>query len=197
MNKIKIIALIGESGVGKDTLMRTFLTAVPFTLFHEIISCTSRPPREGERNGVNYFFHTIQEIEEKIAKNEMLEYTVFNNWYYGTSYNSINPNRINIGVFNIAGIKSLLARDDIDLKVIYVRASDKQRLIRQLNREENPDVTEIIRRFCADEEDFKDINFEYDTINNENRGDGIRGVLNWLTSNQDWLALQDIKVQLL
>lgn len=196
MNKYKVIALIGESGAGKDTLMRTFLTAVPFTLFNEIVSCTSRPPREGERNGVNYYFHTVQEIEEKIKNNEMLEYAVFNNWYYGTSYSSMDREKINIGVFNIAGIKSLLDREDVDLKVIYVRASAKERLIRQLNREENPDVNEIIRRFGTDEADFQIMDFDYDVINNGDRREGIRGVLNWLHENTKWLNLQDVSIQL-
>ena len=41
----------------------------------------------------------------------------------------------------------------------YIHASDKQRFLRQLNREEYPDVKEIIRRYSADEEDFKNINF--------------------------------------
>jgi guanylate kinase len=51
----------------------------------------------------------------------------------------------------------LAARDDIiDLEIIYVKASDKTRLLRQLNREEEPNVKEIIRRFATDEADFQD-----------------------------------------
>ena len=40
----------------------------------------------------------------------MLEYTVFNNWMYGTTYSSLDPNLVNIGVFNPAGIESLLKK---------------------------------------------------------------------------------------
>ena len=48
----------------------------------------------------------------------------------------------------------------------YVRAADKQRLLRQLNREENPDVKEIIRRFSADNLDFSELQFHYNEIEN-------------------------------
>lgn len=60
----------------------------------------------------------------------MLESTVFNNWYYGTGYDSIDKDKINIGVFNPAGIKQLLVHPEVDLKIVYVRAADKTRLLR-------------------------------------------------------------------
>ena len=46
---------------------------------------------------------------------------------------------------------------NIELKVFYINANDKVRMLRQLNREENPDVNEIVRRFQTDEEDFQDL----------------------------------------
>ena len=46
--------------------------------------------------------------------------------------------------------------EDINLKIVYVKASDKTRLLRQLNREEEPNVHEIVRRFYTDEADFQD-----------------------------------------
>lgn len=45
-------------------------------------------------------------------------------------------------------------RPDIDLYVIYITATDKERLIRQLTREREPDVREVLRRYDADEDDF-------------------------------------------
>lgn len=84
----------------------------------------------------------------------MIEYTKFNNWMYGTAIDSLSSERPNIGVFNPAGIISLMNRPDIDLYVVYITATDKERLIRQLTREENPDVREVLRRYDADEDDF-------------------------------------------
>ena len=53
----KIIALIGEAGSGKDSIMQNILKKRPLA-FNEIISCTTRPMREGEVEGVNYFYLT-------------------------------------------------------------------------------------------------------------------------------------------
>ena len=161
----KVIALIGEAGSGKDTIMQGILKRCP-TQFHEIISCTTRPIREGEKDGVNYHFLTPDNFTSKVMNNEMLEYTMFNNWFYGTTYESLRSDCINIGVFNPAGVEALMLHKDIEVQVYYVRATDKVRLLRQLNREEDPDVQEIIRRYKADETDFADLDFDYIELEN-------------------------------
>lgn len=161
----KIIALIGEAGAGKDSIMQTVLKAVPS--LHEIVSCTTRPMREGEQEGVNYFYLTKEQFAEKILNMEMLEATCFNDWFYGTSLQSLDESVVNIGVFNPDGIDALLESPMVEVSVYYVHATDKNRLIRQLNREEHPNVDEIIRRFKADKEDFSDLEFEYQVLPND------------------------------
>ena len=158
----KIIAIMGEAGTGKDSLMQEILKLKPE--FHEIISCTTRPMRQGEIEGVNYYYYTPEQFGDRVLHDEMLECTVFNDWFYGTSYDSVRSDCINIGVFNPTGVESLLARPDVDVKVIRVVAEDKTRLIRQLNREEWPDVREIVRRFNADWMDFDGIEEDFECI---------------------------------
>lgn len=167
----KIIAIMGEAGSGKDSLMQAMLKLRPD--LHEIISCTTRPKRQGEVHGVNYFYHTTKEFENKVLNGEMLECASFNGWLYGTSYESLKDCCVNIGVFNPSGIDSLLESPDVDVQIIRIYANEKTRLLRQLNREESPDVKEIIRRFSADEADFANIEqrFEYLSIYNENGAD--------------------------
>lgn len=166
----KIIALMGKAGSGKDTLMKSILS-YPGVNMNEIISCTTRPIRENEKDGVNYYYLTVDEFLAKKNNNEMLETANFNNWYYGTSYDSLSDSKINIGVFNPTGVRSLLQHPDVEVKVYYVTVPAKERLIRQLNREERPDVDEIIRRYSTDEADFKDltdipyIEFDNSTLN--------------------------------
>ena len=62
--------------------------------------------------------------------------------------------KINIGVFNPAGVEALLEDPRLDVFVIEVLVNDKTRLLRCLNRESKPDCTEICRRFLTDEQDF-------------------------------------------
>jgi hypothetical protein len=119
----------------------------------------------------------------------MLECTVFNDWFYGTSYDSVRSDCINIGVFNPTGVESLLARPDVDAKVIRVVAEDKTRLIRQLNREEWPDVREIVRRFNADWMDFDGIeeDFEYIKVLNGQGADLVANAMLVIAELTPWL----------
>ena len=163
---MKIVALMGKAGSGKDTILHKIMEKYP-SYFHEIVSCTTRPPREGEKDGINYHFLSIDEFTRKILNGDMLEATEFNDWHYGTDRESLTINKINIGVFNPEGIRCLQEDDNIELYVFYVRAAGKQRLLRQLNREENPDVDEIVRRYKTDTQDFGYLeDIRYQTIEN-------------------------------
>ena len=73
MNKIKVLALIGESGAGKDTFMQEILKQNEFD-FNEIVSCTSRPQREKEVYGVHYYFYDKDEFLAKVRQGDMFEY---------------------------------------------------------------------------------------------------------------------------
>lgn len=162
-----IVAICGEAGSGKDTIMQALLKHFSLSL-HEIISCTTRPCREGEQEGVNYYYLTDVQFQKKIEDGDMLESTKFNNWYYGTALSSLDPNKINIGVFNPEGVRKILSNPECNVLVIRVAVDAKTRLQRQLNREECPNVQEIIRRFSADEKDFANLDFNYLNILNEN-----------------------------
>ncbi len=72
---IKIIALFGPSSSGKDTLAKYIVANVPNT--HEIISCTTRPMRDYEKEGIDYYFLTNEEFTNKVLDGSMLEATNF------------------------------------------------------------------------------------------------------------------------
>ncbi len=153
MKKIKIIALIGKAGSGKDHWLRYLYDNNEDV--HEIISCTTRPPRPSELDGINYHFLT----KEEFLKEKYVEYCEFNNWYYGTREKDLSKDKINLGVFNLSGIEALLKNPKIDLFVIYLKTEDKIRLIRQLQRDSS-DIQEIFRRYQADEKDFDNIRID-------------------------------------
>lgn len=78
-----LIVLSGPSGVGKGTVRKEIFSQ-PDTKFEYSISMTTRSPREGEVNGVDYFFKTREEFEQLIEQGKLLEYAEFVGNYYGT-----------------------------------------------------------------------------------------------------------------
>lgn len=78
-----LIVLSGPSGVGKSTVISELLTERKD--IHFSVSFTTRKPREGEVDGVNYNFVTREEFERMIAHGELLEYAEYVGNYYGTS----------------------------------------------------------------------------------------------------------------
>lgn len=168
-----IICLVGKSGSGKDSLSRKLIHEMP--RWHSVVSCTTRPRREYEKEGVDYYFVSNEEFAQKLLDGDLLEATYFNDWHYGTLKSTIQDG-VNVGVWNPEGYDCLResTKNDPDIKLFsyYLICQDKERLLRSLNREENPDVHEIVRRFKADEEDFEWLeNDDIERLSNENRAE--------------------------
>jgi len=82
MNK-KLFVISGCSGVGKGTVLKEFMERNSDN-FMLSVSCTTRKPRPGEVDGVNYFFLTREEFEDCIEKDKFLEHAQFAGNFYGT-----------------------------------------------------------------------------------------------------------------
>ena len=87
-----LIVLSGPSGVGKGTV-RKELFQQPDTNYEYSISMTTRSPREGEVDEVDYFFKTRHEFEELIDQGQLLEYAEYVGNYYGTPLEYVNKMR--------------------------------------------------------------------------------------------------------
>ncbi len=82
MNSGQLIVLTGPSGAGKGTLVKRLLAHYPELSVST--SATTRPPREGEKDGEDYFFLSRSEFEKMIAMDEFLEWAEYTGNYYGT-----------------------------------------------------------------------------------------------------------------
>lgn len=82
MNRGLLIVLSGPSGVGKGTVCSALRGKLPNLVYS--VSATTRAPRSGEREGVNYFFKTREQFQEMIARDALLEYAEYVGNYYGT-----------------------------------------------------------------------------------------------------------------
>ena len=78
----KVFVITGPSGVGKGTLIKMLLERVPSLALS--VSATTRAPREGEEDGVDYHFLTEDQFQERIAAKDFLEYASYSGNHYGT-----------------------------------------------------------------------------------------------------------------
>lgn len=80
--KGNIFVISGPSGVGKTTVIKKIKDVVPGLWLS--VSATTRPKREGERHGIDYYFISEEEFKKKIEEGYFIEYAKVFNWYYGT-----------------------------------------------------------------------------------------------------------------
>ena len=159
----KIFCLMGKSSSGKDTVFKLLKEDSELNL-KPIIPYTTRPIRNNETNGVEYFFidkRKFNEFEKEGKIIEKREYNTVNGvWYYAT----IDDGQINLIHNNYILISTLIAYKHIQdyfhpehVFPIYISVDDATRLERALAREKkelNPNYNELCRRFLADNNDF-------------------------------------------
>lgn len=87
MNKGRLIVLSAPSGCGKGTMIARIVKSGNY---YCAVSATTRDPREGEKDGINYYFMTDEEFEQKIKENAFLEHAGYCKHYYGTLLSEVD-----------------------------------------------------------------------------------------------------------
>lgn len=158
----KIVYLMGKSSTGKDTIFRRLLKDEALDL-KRIVPYTTRPVRNGERQGVEYFFvdeARFQEMKEQGKVIEDREYHTFHGlWRYFTADDGqIEPEGRYITIGTLEGYRLLQAYYGKEkLLPVLIDLDDGIRLQRALDREkkqQHPRYEEMCRRFLADSADF-------------------------------------------
>ena len=168
MKKGKFIVISGPSGVGKGTICKR--------LFKELnawysVSTTTREPREGESNGINYYFISKEEFKKRIDDGEFLEYNIYNDNYYGTS-KKVVLEKINqgINVFSEIDVNGAFNIKKIfpDALLIYFAPPSMETLRERLINRGTENIDTIEARLKIAEEEMKKIDFyDYVVINDE------------------------------
>ena len=86
-NKGLLVILSAPSGCGKDTVFQELKKKRDDVV--ESVSATTRKPRDGEIDGVNYYFKSDSDFQMMIVNDELLEYARYNNCYYGTPMSGV------------------------------------------------------------------------------------------------------------
>lgn len=165
----KIFLLMGKSTSGKDTIYKELIKDEKLGL-DKVVPYTTRPMRDGEKDGVQYFFKKENEYLELKSQGKIIEertyYTHYGEWRYFT----VDDGQINLkdGNYLVIGtlesycyIRDYFGKENVVPLLIDVEA--KIRLRRAMAREdkqEHPKYDEMCRRFLADEEDFSEDKIE-------------------------------------
>jgi len=159
-----IFYLMGKSATGKDTIYKLLLQKKEFGL-KPVVLYTTRPIREGETNGVEYYFTTVEQLNILRQQNKIIEerayQTIMGIWYYFTvndiQFSSSAP-LLMIGTLeSYQNIRAYFGKKRVI--PIYIEVNDEIRLERAFLREKmqsTPKYEEMCRRFLADQKDFSE-----------------------------------------
>lgn len=189
----KIFYLMGKSSSGKDTLYRRLNEENRYGL-KSIVSYTTRPIRQGEKDGREYHFVGVDAFERLKDTGKVIEYRAYNTvhgiWYYFLA----DDGQIDLEkdsyllIGTLEGYESLIEYFGKEAIVpIYLEVDDGIRLQRALDRERSqpsPKYAELCRRYLADSQDFSEEKLERDEIktrfNNEDIEVTCRNILDYI-----------------
>lgn len=188
-----IFYLMGKSSSGKDTVYKELNKENKFNL-KDIVSYTTRPIRQGEEDGREYHFVTVDAFERLKETGKIIEYrsydTVHGIWYYFLA----DDGQIQLDkesyllIGTLEGYESLIKYFGEDKIVpIYIEVDDGVRLQRALDREKsqpNPKYAELCRRYLADQDDFSEEKLAKNKIktrfNNKNVKETCKDILDYI-----------------
>ena len=167
-----LVLLSGVSGAGKDTIKKQLIARM--NNVESLPSYTDRAPRANDVAGVTYNFVSTEEFERMIADNELYEYSVHHEHYYGTSKKllneKINNGKIIVKDIEVNGVENLLKllKDEVKIVTIFLRVPKEQLQKRLENRIDKPSLKEIqLRLNRFDYEESKIGMYDYIMKNND------------------------------
>lgn len=160
----RIYYVMGKSATGKDTVYRALKERFPE--FGSVVMYTTRPIREGEENGISYFFTTQEKWQEWKKQGKVIEDRTYETVYGPWTYFTLDDGQISLrekSYFMIGVLDSYEKMKEYfgEKAVIplYIEVEAGVRLGRALKREQEqkqPKYKEMCRRFLADEDDFSE-----------------------------------------
>lgn len=158
----KIYYVMGKSSAGKDTVYKKLMELYPD--FRTIVPYTTRPPREGEHDGTEYFFVDQFYLNKLQREGKVIEVRSYNTKCGIWTYFTADDGQINLKEYDYLMIGTLVSYramkkyyGESNIIPVYIEVDDGERLSRALERERReaePKYAELCRRFLADEEDF-------------------------------------------
>lgn len=181
-NNLGMIVIVGKSGSGKTSVAHE-LQKYGYQI---LITDTTRPMREGEKNGVDYYFRNQQEFNKLKEEGYYAETVSYNAAFGYCSYGSkkdyyIGNNDNKIIILNPYGLKQVEKLNNKKYTSFYLNVPDDV-LLNRLDKR-GDDKKEVHRRLKTDREDFKDIDKIVSCVININDKDSIKDIANQIILN--------------
>lgn len=165
----KIIYIMGKSSSGKDSILKEIKRLKPE--LKSVVLYTTRPIREGEREGVEYYFVDEKKLRELELKGKVIEQRAYNSKHGIWNYFTVDDGQIDLSgkddyimIGTLESYEAMVSYYGGEKVIpVYIEVEDGLRLARAVERERNetyPKYAEMCRRFLADTEDFSEKNLE-------------------------------------
>lgn len=152
-----MLVLCGESASGKSSIEKYLVENYGYS---KIVSYTTRPPREGEVDGVDYHFVTVEEFQHWKDMDFFAETACYNHWYYGIAKEDCTDDKV--AVLTPHGLRQVKKLKDINVISFYIKVPRRDRLIQILQRGDS--IEESYRRNLSDVGMFSGIEDEVDFV---------------------------------
>ena len=185
MNLGKFIVISGPSGVGKGTICEKLIKDL--NAWYSV-SMTTRGIREGEVDGVNYYFVTKEEFKKRIEEGKLLEYNIYNDNYYGTPKDKVLEKlEEGINVFSEIDVNGAKNIKNIfpDALLIYIAPPSIDVLKERLVGRGTEDMDTIEKRLKIAEDELKMIDFYDHVVVNDDLEKAILKVKNIICNELD------------
>lgn len=144
-----MIILVGASASGKTEVAK--MLGKLFRM-KKVITHTTRPMRDGEKDGVDYYFVSKEQFLSLKNMNFFVETTIYNDNFYGTSHKELADDKVLIVDPN--GLNSFLSLKDPRIVSFFMHATKETRRVRMIKRGDK--IEEAIKRIATDDEKFND-----------------------------------------
>ena len=137
--KGELFIISAPAGGGKTTIVNMLLKEVPN--LERVITCTTRKPREGEKDKIDYFFLSKEEFEQGIKNGKFLEYAKVHDNYYGTPKDEVekllSEGKDLILVIDVQGMKQI--KEKTDIVSIFILPPSLDELINRMKKRGEPE----------------------------------------------------------